>query len=202
MAKRARAVTPDRRAEEHARRYLDVEARVNAKLRPLPTEGADAAANHGARHVAPYVGERDMDGARWLLWEASGERTLEDYIEMPRGQDRLAMDLGLAAAEDADTAGEDRRRLHDDLAAEVLRQLLEGLAYCHSRGVVHRDVKVRCDVARARAVGQADTRTPGFAREGARATDDVRGVVCGVRTEGVPQRGWHCRDVGRTIVRH
>lgn len=142
MAKSARAATPDDRAKQNAASYLEIEARVNSKLCP-PGVDRRSSAQQGRKHVAPYLGEREVNGTTYLLWEASGEYTLEDYIEMEDGWLELAASLGVFDADDpAITDDKDMQELHNELAAEVLRQLLEGLAYCHSCGIVHRDVKV------------------------------------------------------------
>lgn len=149
MAKCARAATADDRARLSAASYLEVEAYVNSKLYPPRGDGS------GAPHVAPYFGECRVNGTAYLLWEVSGEYTLEDYVEMDNGWVQLAADLGLTSeegpgrdgsigdgSESGMLDGKWRRRLHNRLAAEVLRQILEGVAYCHSCGIVHRDIKV------------------------------------------------------------
>mmetsp|Transcript_8238 Transcript_8238/g.15398 ORF Transcript_8238/g.15398 Transcript_8238/m.15398 type:complete len:564 (-) Transcript_8238:84-1775(-) len=141
VAKSARAATPDdKRAKENADSYLEIESYVNSKLYPL-----DVIDGHSTQHVAPYFGECTINGTIYLLWEASGEYTLEDYIEMEDGWLQLAADLGLTTTDEGvETAldsDSDRQQLHNRLAAEVLRQILEGVAYCHSCGIVHRDIK-------------------------------------------------------------
>ncbi len=152
-----------KKKRDDADSYLEVEARVNAALCPPPPEG-DRPRWH--RHVAPYLGEYADEGGggtAYLVWKASGELTLEDYIRMEGGGGwlRLADDLGLSGGRSCDgTAGDGNgghrdidRDVDDDdddgrldlrnrLAAEILRQILEGLAYCHSCGIVHRDIKV------------------------------------------------------------
>ena len=35
-----------------------------------------------------------------------------------------------------------RRKLKEDVAKFVFRQVVEGLQYCHSKGIVHRDMKL------------------------------------------------------------
>ncbi|KAL9189274.1 hypothetical protein ACHAXT_011764 [Thalassiosira profunda] len=138
VAKCARAATPDDRARENAASYLEIEAYVNSRLCPAQNDTVTGYAP-GRRHVAPYLGELELNGTAYLVWEASGEYTLEDYIEMDEGWVQLAADLGLGSA--GDGGENERQELHNALAAEVLRQILEGLAFCHSCGIVHRDVK-------------------------------------------------------------
>ena len=149
IAKCARAATDDVRAKTNAAAYLDIEGEINSKLSQLyynTTE--DTTDNCGRKHVAPYLGEVVLDDTKYLVWQSSGEYTLEDYIEMEEGWIKLAMDLGVTI-DDQDIDDEryydensnQRELLHNKLGEEILRQLLKGLAYCHSRGVCHRDVK-------------------------------------------------------------
>jgi serine/threonine protein kinase len=35
-----------------------------------------------------------------------------------------------------------RRRLKEDVAKYIFKQVVDGLAYCHSKGIVHRDMKL------------------------------------------------------------
>ena len=149
VAKSARAATPDERAKQNAASYLEIEAYVNSKLCPIHNDTHHT--TQQLQHVAPYLGEFHVNGKTYLLWEESGEYTLEDYIEMDDGWVQLADDLGLSIVDEGDnydyglvetTTGNGRQRLHNRLAAEVLRQILEGLAYIHSCGIVHRDIKV------------------------------------------------------------
>ncbi|KAL3788893.1 hypothetical protein HJC23_002647 [Cyclotella cryptica] len=146
VAKSARAATDDQRAQQNAKSYLEIESYINSKLCPPSTN--HAAVQSYQQHVAPYLGEITINRTMHLIWEASGEYTLEDYIEMEDGWVQLSKDLGLYLEQGTDeTKGRDdsdeiaRQMLHQRLAREVLRQLLEGLAYCHSLGVIHRDVK-------------------------------------------------------------
>ena len=149
IAKSARATTQDERATENAISYLEIEAYINSKLCPTPAQQKqnNASSHYNTQHVAPYIGEyTTVNGTTYLLWETSGNNTLEDYIQMEdNGWIQLATDLGLIDETDESIALQSTDRLqqiHNQLAAEILRQILEGLAYCHSCGIVHRDIKV------------------------------------------------------------
>lgn len=167
VAKCARAVTipesdggnavDNNHAKRNANFYLEIEAQINSKLvscTMTPRNSKDTQYQLQLlqkRHLAPYVGECKVNDTTYLVWEASGgENTLEDYIEMDNGWEKLAVDLGLGSNHDfvveeerkETIAKQQRQNLQGELAAEVLRQILKGLAYCHSCGIVHRDIKV------------------------------------------------------------
>lgn len=135
VAKSARAVSSDQRAQQNAKSYLEIEAYINSKLCPKSHQHTIY-----QQHIAPYLGEVEINDELYLVWESSGEYTLEDYIEMNDGCVQLAQDLGLRLDNDEDLSN--RKELRQRFAQEVLRQLLEGAAYCHSLGVIHRDIKV------------------------------------------------------------
>jgi serine/threonine protein kinase len=134
VAKSARATTFDTRAQQNAKSYLEIEAYINSKLCPQTPLEEDAV---HVQHLAPYLGEIVINQTMYLIWKASGEYTLEDYIEFDNGWVQLANDIGVEIQD-----GEEKI-IHQRFARELLRQLLEGLAYCHSLGVIHRDIKVR-----------------------------------------------------------
>ena len=72
-----------------------------------------------AQHVAPYLGECTVNSTTYLIWEASGEYTLEDYIEMEDGWVQLAIDLGM------DTDPMDNGGIYDGDDIDAARSRIE-----------------------------------------------------------------------------
>mmetsp|Transcript_22823 Transcript_22823/g.31910 ORF Transcript_22823/g.31910 Transcript_22823/m.31910 type:complete len:517 (+) Transcript_22823:71-1621(+) len=110
---------------KNAAAYLETEAQLNRRL----------SLNGDHPHIAPYLGECTKDGERHLIWKASGFGTLEDFLEHPEQGTTSLLGESLGIEPLGSQHG-----IHS-LAREVLRQLLEALSYCHSKGIVHRDVK-------------------------------------------------------------
>ena len=63
-----------------------------------------------------------------------------------------------------------RRRLKEENAANILHQLLTGIAYCHSKGIAHRDIKAE-NILLAHS-GQVKIIDFGFSRNGLFANKD------------------------------
>lgn len=89
----------------------------------------------------------DVDIARRFLTEARASATIRhpnvvDVLDMGRDEDgSLYMVLELLEGRDLDDVIEERRMLSPDEAIAVLVPVLEGLAYAHEKGFVHRDMK-------------------------------------------------------------
>ena len=109
---------------QKALNYFDTEAYLNQRL----------CQNENGRHVvAPCLGECVMEGARYLVWKASGHETLEDGLQLRDYETRMSH---LATA--LQVSPSDNRHA---VARELLQQLLASVSYCHSLGIVHRDIK-------------------------------------------------------------
>ncbi len=89
----------------------------------------------------------DVDIARRFLTEARASATIRhpnvvDVLDMGRDEDgSLYMVLELLEGRDLDDVIEERRVLTPDEAIAVLVPVLEGLAFAHEKGFVHRDMK-------------------------------------------------------------
>ena len=91
-------------------------------------------AKEACPYIAPYLGECTLqNGDRHLIWREAGSYTLEECL----GDDNAYRWEGLADALGVADGEKDRHAL----PRELLRQILSALSYCHSKGIVHRDVK-------------------------------------------------------------
>jgi serine/threonine protein kinase len=114
----------------NAKDYLTTEQYINHRL---------CLEKSHSRHVAPYMGhvtiKDEEDGTNYLVWKASGNLTLQDFIRDSKPQHtkssmaNLAIMLGLTSTDP------------HAIGREVLHQLLTALSYCHALGIVHRDIK-------------------------------------------------------------
>lgn len=57
-------------------------------------------------------------------------------------QKHIVFVMELCAGGDLLNYARKRRKLSEDIARYVFRQVVEGLHYCHSKGIVHRDMKL------------------------------------------------------------
>jgi len=115
------------RAISKAKQYLDTEAAINGILQ----------SGGGSSNIAAYLGEQTINQTRYLLFQPAGMQTLQSYIDRGHsGLQALSIDL-LGGSTDVAHDKSD----HHKLARELLKQMLQGIAYCHGHGVVHRDIK-------------------------------------------------------------
>ena len=128
VAKCAAAAEPAQ--DDLARQYLDVEASVNAELR-RQAERRDGT----ARRFCTYLGERNLQGTRYLLWER-----VHAPARAPPGIDVCAT----TAVSLADFSGRGAAAL-EQATGLTPRALLRGLLLAardlHAIGYVHRDIK-------------------------------------------------------------
>ena len=64
---------------------------------------------------------------------------LYEYFET---QKHLLFVIEIAAGGDLLNYVRKRRQLKEDTAKSVFKQLINGLNYCHSKGILHRDIKL------------------------------------------------------------
>jgi len=105
--------------------YLETEAEVLRLLGERAVQRSSVALHEA--YVAPFLGSCVKDSCRYLVWRASGEETLDDFLV--GGGERLpelAAALGCAES---------------DLARTVLHNVLRGLTHVHACGIAHRDIK-------------------------------------------------------------
>ena len=103
---------------QRAAEYLDVEARVNEMV----TRACPAIA-------APYLGEVQSDGRRWLLWELMGRQTLEEVLEDAEWVGSVGP---LAEAVGVSVYGEEAPQM---VVRAVAKQLLNACQALHAAGV-------------------------------------------------------------------
>eukprot|EP00547_Thalassionema_nitzschioides_P006052 CAMPEP_0194206988 /NCGR_PEP_ID=MMETSP0156-20130528/5875_1 /TAXON_ID=33649 /ORGANISM="Thalassionema nitzschioides, Strain L26-B" /LENGTH=482 /DNA_ID=CAMNT_0038933657 /DNA_START=71 /DNA_END=1515 /DNA_ORIENTATION=- len=122
--------------------YLDTEAYVNRRL------------GQACPYIAPYVGDclsKEKGGSssscfRQLVWEKSGDMTLDECLDRRNENDdttvvqRLKTTL-LRNRNNEEISESGVGSSPHTLAREMLRQMLTALSYCHSKGIVHRDIK-------------------------------------------------------------
>lgn len=76
------------------------------------------------------------------ILQRTRHRNIVRLYESFETQQHIVFVMEVCGAGDLLTYVRKRRRLREDVAKHLFKQVVDGLRYCHSRGILHRDIKL------------------------------------------------------------
>jgi serine/threonine protein kinase len=77
-----------------------------------------------------------------VILKRTRHRNVVRLYEFFETQKHILFVIELCAGGDLLNYVRKRRRLKEDVAKCIFKQIIEGLAYCHSKSILHRDIKL------------------------------------------------------------
>jgi serine/threonine protein kinase len=142
------------------------------------------------RHIVHVDEFGETDGLTWLRMEL--------VAGVESGEAGKAEEVGASLAEKLKAGG---GKLPESEAREILRQVLEGLAYAHGQGVVHRDLKPANVLLEQGAEGGGQGAGDGGQRAGSGDTPALRALIADFGLVKLAGEQWIHSQVQKSVSR-